>query len=68
MPCKDPKESYFREALDSVFSQSAPSWNLFVIYDTSDDLDRIGLLRELNGRGDHRLRLLQNESRAPRAR
>jgi glycosyltransferase involved in cell wall biosynthesis len=62
MPCKDSKASFFREALNSVFSQTTPLWNLIVIYDLSKNIETIGILREFSNSKDDRVLVLKNES------
>jgi glycosyltransferase involved in cell wall biosynthesis len=62
MPCKDPKVSFFREALNSVFSQTTPLWSLIIIDDHSRDKEIIGILGELGNPKVVKLSLLKNGS------
>lgn len=62
MPCKDVKASFFREALNSVFSQSERLWNLIVVYDLSYNLETTEVLKELRNSKDDRVLVLKNES------
>lgn len=62
MPCKNPKASFFSIALNSVFSQISPYWNLIVIDDHSDDAETIEVLRELSKSRDKRVSVLKNKS------
>src|SRR6201988_618895 len=63
MPCKNVKASFFREALNSVFSQSIPIWNLIVIYDPSKNVETMRVLKELSNCDDNRVSVLKNESK-----
>ena len=63
MPCKNVKASFFREALNSVFSQSDSFWNLIVIYDLSDNLETTEVLKDLKNSKDNRIAVFKNESR-----
>jgi len=64
MPCKDPKEPFFREALASGFSQSVPAWNLLIIIDDDNTFgETMEILRTVGKLTDARIRVIQNESR-----
>ena len=63
MPCKDVKASFFREAINSVFSQSDSVWNLIVVFDLSKDMETMDILRELSNSKDNRVLVLKNESK-----
>jgi hypothetical protein len=63
MPCRNAAALFFRKALDSVFSQTSPLWNLIVIDDHSDDPETLGVLRELRNRRDPRVRVVRNATR-----
>ncbi len=62
MPCKDAKASFFREALNSVFSQSSSLWNLIVINDHSTNLETVEILGELTRFKDSRILVVTNKS------
>ena len=62
MPCKDVKASFFTEAINSVFSQSDPLWNLVVVYDFSKNVEIMDILGELSNSKDSRISVLKNES------
>ena len=66
MPCKNSKASFFREALNSIFSQISPRWNLIVIIDdynsSSESTETSEILRELINSKDNRISVLKNES------
>ena len=62
MPCKDSKVSFFKKALDSVFKQSIPFWNLVVIDDHSASVETVNFLRDLNKSNDDRISVIENKS------
>ncbi|MEO1992348.1 MAG: glycosyltransferase [Pirellulales bacterium] len=62
MPCKNPKVTFFREAVDSVLSQSSPNWNLIVIDDHSSDPFTLEMLCALNANSDPRVSVVSNVS------
>ena len=62
MPCKNAKATFFREALNSVFSQSSPCWNLVVIDDHSASVETVNFLRDLNKSNDDRISVIENKS------
>jgi glycosyltransferase involved in cell wall biosynthesis len=63
IPCKDPKVSFFREALNSVFSQTTPLWNLILIADHGSNTEIIEILRDLSNSKDSIVSVLKNESK-----
>lgn len=63
MPCKDPRASFFREALGSVLAQTSPAWRLLVVDDHSTSFDTLAVLRELRGLLDLRIRVLESGGR-----
>jgi glycosyltransferase involved in cell wall biosynthesis len=58
MPSKNVKTSFFKEALNSVYSQSTFLWNLIIIVDNFDE----EFLRNFDSVDDRRVSLLKNES------
>jgi len=62
MPFKDTKVAFFREGLNSVFSQSSPLWNLIVIYDLSENTGTLEVLKDLSNSDDDRISVHKNES------
>jgi glycosyltransferase involved in cell wall biosynthesis len=62
MPFKDPSLAFFREALNSVLSQSSTLWNLIVIYDLDKNTGAMNIIEELSHSKDDRISVLQNES------
>lgn len=63
MPCKEVKSSFFREALNSVFSQSIPQWNLIIVYDRSKSIDTLKIIKQLSTAKDKRITVLINQSK-----
>jgi len=64
MPVKYGKASFFREALESVFSQTTPLWNLIIIDDGCDNAEIIEILWELNSSEDERLTVMESDSQS----
>ena len=59
MPCKDANVAYFRQALESVFQQTSPAWELLIINDHSQTEAIVALLDELQRARDKRIRVIQ---------
>ena len=47
MPCKNGAPGFLKEALESVFKQSIPTWKLIVIDDHSDNKEILAALGHL---------------------
>jgi glycosyltransferase involved in cell wall biosynthesis len=64
MPCKNVCPRFFREALESVFSQTNPRWHLNVIIDDyAEEAEATGILEELGVSVDNRVSVVKNETR-----
>lgn len=62
IPCKDPKPSFFKESLSSVFAQTNQDWKLLVIDDHSKDKEVLDILEGLINSQDKRVSVVKNES------
>ena len=62
IPCKDPLPSFFRESLNSVFSQTSDNWNLIVIDDHSANENVVNILDELRDSQNRKVSVIKNES------
>ena len=63
MPCKNVYPRFLREALESVFNQTDPCWNLNVIIDDYlEEAETISILEELRRSTDERVSVVQNET------
>jgi glycosyltransferase involved in cell wall biosynthesis len=64
MPVRNAIPHYFRQAVESVFSQTTPHWNLIVVHDADESTAHtLSLLEELASRNDARVRIEQNDSK-----
>jgi len=63
VPCKDPKPSFFRETLLSVFNQSDQRWHLLVIDDHCQNATILEILAELNQRPSSKIRVIKSQGR-----
>jgi glycosyltransferase involved in cell wall biosynthesis len=64
MPCRNAHVGFFEEAVESVFAQTTPRWELVVIDDRTEAPETRGALDALARRGDTRVRVVP--SRSPR--
>ena len=62
MPCRNANRLFLKQALDSVFSQTTPFWNLIVIEDGATREVK-NVLNELVSLNDKRISVVSNEAR-----
>jgi glycosyltransferase involved in cell wall biosynthesis len=64
MPCRNAHPDFLREALTSVFAQTAVDWKLLVIDDASDDAATLETLAALVATPDPRVRVVRSEGKS----
>jgi len=62
IPCKNANRKYIYDAINSVYSQTTPLWNLMIVDDHSDRDETLIILNELRNYEDDRVSVLKNDS------